>query len=358
MYRMCFLLSLFLSTFLSAPSRADPPKMDLSNFDHNQDGKIDALDVFLFLDAYKNRDLYQPTDTPTSTLTPTPSFTVTASITPTNTPSATPSNTLTATSTPTLSNTPSITPTPTTPHTPTATRVCQIVEIPDPYLELKIRKQLNIYTEPLTDCDLETITSFTGGYEAITNLDGLQYMLNLTSLHLEWNRITDITPLANLTQLRKIDLSNSLLVSNIEPLSKLINLDSFIMPGAQVSDISPLRNLTQLETLDLNNQNGTPKLSDISPIADLVELNSLALGGNNISDISALANLTKLHYLMLNVNVISDITPLMLNPGIGLNDTIEIDTNPLDATAECIYIPHLLFDLFVNVRYTHTTTCE
>ena len=84
--------------------------------------------------------------------------------------------------------------------------------------------------------------------------------------------IKDISPLAALTQLQKLDLSNT-----------------------QISDISPLAALTQLQVLDLRNT----QISDLSPLAALTQLQSLWLQNTKISDLFPLSALLKLKGLML-----------------------------------------------------------
>ena len=73
----------------------------------------------------------------------------------------------------------------------------------------------------------------------IINLEGLQYAVNLQSLDLYKNQISDISALSGLTNLQSLDLGNNQL-SDISPLSSLINLQRLYLDDNQISDVSPL----------------------------------------------------------------------------------------------------------------------
>ncbi|NES24172.1 MAG: leucine-rich repeat domain-containing protein [Symploca sp. SIO3E6] len=77
-------------------------------------------------------------------------------------------------------------------------------------------------------------------------------------------------------------------------------------PTAKLTDISPLASLTQLTHLELPYNN----IKNVSPLAGLTNLTYLDLQANDISVLTPLANLTKLRSLRLGVNAISDVRPL------------------------------------------------
>jgi hypothetical protein len=60
---------------------------------------------------------------------------------------------------------------------------------------------------------------------------------------------------------------------------------------------------------------------------------------NQISDISPLEQLIDLRHLALENNQISDIKPLVDNPGIGPRDILILDKNPLSPESIDVYIP-------------------
>ena len=122
----------------------------------------------------------------------------------------------------------------------------------------------------------------------------LANLTNLRSLDLSSTQVSDVTPLVNLTNLRSLDLSSTQ-VSDVTPLVNLTNLTSLNLRGAQVSDVAPLANLTNLTSLNLSRT----QVSDVAPLANLTNLTSLDLSRTQVSDVAPLANLTNLRSLGL-----------------------------------------------------------
>jgi internalin A len=88
--------------------------------------------------------------------------------------------------------------------------------------------------------------------------------------------------------------------------SKLKRLTYLILIGKQISDLRPLASLTNLKTLYL----GDNKISNVRPLASLTNLKGLILEHNQISDVKSLANLTSLTSLIISNNQINDIKSL------------------------------------------------
>ena len=156
--------------------------------------------------------------------------------------------------------------------------------MPDPALRVVIRETLGIPDEvPLTQLDMKRLTELEAQNRQITNLTGLEYATNLTWTWLEGNPISDISPLANLVQLRELN-----------------------MAGCQISDIRPLINLTSLESFRFPYN----QIEDITPLANLTKLTDVWLIGNYITDIRPLEKLTLLKELRIQNNAITDYSPL------------------------------------------------
>ena len=68
------------------------------------------------------------------------------------------------------------------------------------------------------------------------------------------------------------------------------SLTSLGLGGTAVSDVSPLAALTQLTSLSLS----LTAVSDVSPLAALTQLTTLSLYRTDVSDVSPLAALTQL----------------------------------------------------------------
>ena len=125
------------------------------------------------------------------------------------------------------------------------------------------------------------------------------------------SNISDISALANLTNLQTLNLSGNNIsdISALRSLTNLQTLKTLHLSGNKISDISALANLTNLQTLDLSG-NGISDISALESLTNLKTLKTLHLSSNKISDISALANLTNLQTLYLSNNNISDVSLL------------------------------------------------
>lgn len=110
---------------------------------------------------------------------------------------------------------------------------------------------------------------------AIEDLTGLEYAVDLQELNLRYHSIHDLSALAGLTNLRTV-----------------------ILLGNYISALSPLSGLANVRTLDLE-QN---QITSISALAGLSRLESLGLHRNFVSDISPLSNLTHLTWVDLRAN--------------------------------------------------------
>ena len=197
----------------------------------------------------------------------------------------------------------------------TAPPVQAEVSIPDANLAAALRETLGLPTDAVITADVMLdLTRLEAEGKGIAELTGLEHAVNLTRLELggarvdgEWhtNPISDVSPLAALTQLTYLSLDDTA-VSDVSPLANLTQLTYLDLLGTDVSDVSPLAALTQLTYLDLL---GTD-VSDISPLSALTQLTSLSLGRTAVSDVSPLANLTQLTGLFLGGTAVSDVSPL------------------------------------------------
>ena len=180
------------------------------------------------------------------------------------------------------------------------------VDIPDPGLRAAISQALSKAPgATITRADMETLVQLFATGRGITDLRGIEFAVNLTSLNIGSNPLTDISPLSTLTNLTSLNIGDSPL-TDISPLSTLTNLTDLHLTSSPLTDISPLSTLTSLTRLRLSSN----RISDISPLSTLTSLTRLHIGFNRFSDISPLSTLTNLTWLYLSSNRISDISPL------------------------------------------------
>jgi hypothetical protein len=224
------------------------------------------------------------------------------------------------------------------------------VFIPDPNLERLVRLEIQKSTGTITEADMLRLVEINYGNEkGITSLEGLQYAKNLEVAAINHNQISDLTPLAGLTKLNWLVLTMNRITS-VEPLRGLVNLDKLYIDHNQIADVGPLAALVKLTSLDL----GVNLITDVTPLAGMVNLDWIALGwnrltridavagmtkawsvtapGNQIMDLTPVAGLTNLKYLYMAGNLISNISPLVANPGLGAGDAITLTENCLDLT--------------------------
>ncbi|ECW7469441.1 LPXTG cell wall anchor domain-containing protein [Listeria monocytogenes] len=200
---------------------------------------------------------------------------------------------------------------------------------PDPALADAMRSRLGkaSVTDIVSQNELDQQTGINVPEEGIKDLEGIQYLNNLSSLYVYFNEITDISVISKLYNLKHVYLDENQ-INDISALSNLTNLTELSLGSTQISDISALSNLTNLTALSLsdNQLNNLDALSglqnlkllnlkktqtsDISALSGLTNLDNLYLGYNQISDISTLSGLKDLENLYLEHNQIRDISPL------------------------------------------------
>ena len=130
-------------------------------------------------------------------------------------------------------------------------------------------------------------------------------LTNLQALDLSSTQVADAAPLAGLTNLQWLDLSGTQ-VADAAPLAGLTNLQALDLSGTQVADAAPLAGLTNLQSLYLS---GT-QVADAAPLAGLTNLQWLDLSGTQVADAAPLAGLTNLQWLDLSGTQVADAAPL------------------------------------------------
>ena len=207
----------------------------------------------------------------------------------------------------------------------------------DAYLELAVRKALGQPQGRFTPEALSSLTELKARRKGIRSLRGVEYLPNLRVLDLLWNRrLTDVTPITNLTNLRSLNLGDNQII-DITPLATLNNLETLWLWGNQIADVTPITNLTNLQYLHLQYN----QIIDVTPLTNLTNLQWITLDSNQIADINSLVNLANLRGLGLSNNRIKDITPLVANIGLGEGDLVDLKGNPLSDQARNEQIPAL-----------------
>ncbi len=176
--------------------------------------------------------------------------------------------------------------------------------------------------ETLTQAHMESISIFTSSGKTITDLEGLQYAKNLSSLIIRDNGIRNLSPLAGLTGLSYLDLSS----------------------GGSITDLQEISGLSNLTYLYLDNH----RISSIAPLIDLPYLYHLKIKGNFL-DLSDLALQTDI-YNLRNRGVTVEVERQVPKPVQDLRTGMETQQaqlllSPNDAQANFVYALELLLHL-------------
>ncbi len=155
-----------------------------------------------------------------------------------------------------------------------------VVNIPDEKFDLYLHAYLGKpMFLPITDTDLASITGTLNCNEfGIADITGAEYLVNITGFMADGNRITDLSPISNLTKLEYVSVPFNH-ISDITPLANLVNVTRVDIMHNHIEDISTLNGLPELTELYASMN----EIVDISPLANLANLESLSLDGQEIT---------------------------------------------------------------------------
>ncbi len=128
----------------------------------------------------------------------------------------------------------------------------------------------------------------------------LKYMINLRYLNLEDNDLTDLSPVAGLTDLEQLSVMNNPDLTDLSPLAGLTGLRNVNFDSSLVTDYSFMAGMTKLEYVHLFD---VQEDTDLSALSGLTNVKSIDIGSNNFTpDLSFLAGMTGLQRLSLLVS--------------------------------------------------------
>ena len=199
------------------------------------------------------------------------------------------------------------------------------VDIPDTALRQCVEKMLDKEEgTQIMQVDMESLTTLLG-CNGVSNLDGLEFAINLTQLF-SWNgSIADLSPIADITSLRDLSLSNNL-IRDLAPVSGLARLRTLDVFGSPVRDLTPLTGLASLRKLVI----ADTATADLSPLDAIPSLEHLDVSGTWIRDLPRWhpsASLTTLHMGRTNVRDLSSLASLESLAKLGLDG---LDLSNLD----------------------------
>lgn len=157
-------------------------------------------------------------------------------------------------------------------------------------------------------------------YADMEEISPLAYLTQLKKLTISETLVDDLSPLAKLINLEELDISENRF-DDITPISSLINLKKLDIAVNSIPDLWPVANLKNLEYLNMSlitfdmYYEGDEKLEydnedSLEPLRYLTKLRYLYIGDTTVANLSPLVELQKLEVLEIGHNFIKDFTPL------------------------------------------------
>ncbi len=201
------------------------------------------------------------------------------------------------------------------------------VNIPDAYLKTALQNLLNLSSD--SAITVENMFSLTGSLNlagmSISNLTGLEYAINVTSISLGNNSVTSLEPLKNLYKLKNLDYSNNNVKAVPSWIFDMQSLESVngSANGSTVFSSGPSAENTVLKSMYFENN----KFTSVPDLSLCTSLEILSLSNNEFTQFpSNLLSLTKLQMLNLANNEISTVPDLSALTSLN---TINFDGNNL-----------------------------
>ncbi|MDQ0360448.1 InlB B-repeat-containing protein [Breznakia pachnodae] len=157
------------------------------------------------------------------------------------------------------------------------------------------------------------------------DLTGIDRLTKIHTVQLIGANIQDFTPLKNMTQLTKIDASNNGITDDVLATlegANLPNLTILTLNNNKISDLSPIADLTSITMLNLRTNN----ISDIEPLKDMTGMWDLNLGYNNVSDLTPVENMPSIYRLYFADNQVESLEPLRGTQTLG---TLQFSNNKI-----------------------------
>ncbi|MCX6247307.1 MAG: hypothetical protein NTW10_06210 [Bacteroidetes bacterium] len=143
------------------------------------------------------------------------------------------------------------------------------------------------------------------GDPALTDLSPLAKLSSLKKVSVANTSVTDLMPLRNLNQLEELDISGTQ-VNSLEPLRYLNHIRILKIKKTPVKSLNVVSGLPALEMLDLS----TTPIDSLQPLAELPALKVLRFSETGVSDLQPLSGLTTLEELYFIKTQVASLTPL------------------------------------------------
>jgi len=159
--------------------------------------------------------------------------------------------------------------------------------------------------------------------DTIESLTPLGSVPTLTTLNLRQGTVLEPESAAALKSVQDLDATS--VFSDVAPLAGLTNLTKLRISNKPLSNFASLKGFAKLRFLDIT----AAGITDLTPVASMPELVQLAAHGNQISDLAPLQNLAKLNFVVLVENQVTNVAPLAANLSLGNGGFVYLNRNPL-----------------------------
>lgn len=166
-----------------------------------------------------------------------------------------------------------------------------------------------------TFSELDNLEYLTLKYRRINTLKYFSKMTKMKELILEGCNVSDLSPIENLVNLTKLDITGNSALRTLDPIYKMVNLKGLVAGGGgaagkiggkeakgavstmNLSDINVVKNLTKLDNIDLNSNF---KLKSIRPLEACKDMEEVYLQNcTQLEDVEVLGKLRKITKLNL-----------------------------------------------------------
>ncbi len=204
----------------------------------------------------------------------------------------------------------------------------QVVIFKDSGLEKYVRDSLKKSTGDIFASDMQTLGTIYLSDNVASDLTGLEYATNTSSIMIVHCTIKSLEPLAKLKNLPYLHISYSTVeavpqvvswenirafalieskIPNIDFLTPITTLQTFVDTTSGLTSLEPIRNSRDLVTIDFSDSGVT----DLSPLKDMAKIESLSFVRNQVTSLDGFETLTNLSTLNLSYNKIADLVPIM-----------------------------------------------
>lgn len=230
----------------------------------------------------------------------------------------------------------------------TVAGVIEDVTFHDPTLEAATQELLHREGRTLRTDELWAIEELTIP-EGISNTQDLRLYTGMTKLVGFNLGELDYSFLEDMPELRYLELENCVVsAKDLEQISLCPKLEVLILANCGLSNLNPLANMTELRILDLSENS----IRSVNPLVDLQTLDELYLGHNALTTIPILRGLKSLRILDLSYNALSNVSGVSVCTAL---ERLNISHNKLSAVTAVSALKELIWLNASNNDLTDTT---